>query len=57
MLTDVHKKNLEDAAQAFLARYEDQGDDFLDCIVKGDQTWVSHVFLIEGKSGWKDSFK
>jgi hypothetical protein len=42
MLTDDHKKNQVAAAQAFLARYEDQGDDFLDCIVTGDETWVSN---------------
>jgi histone-lysine N-methyltransferase SETMAR len=42
MLTDDQKKNRVAAAQAFLARYEDQGDDFLDCIVTGDETWVSH---------------
>jgi histone-lysine N-methyltransferase SETMAR len=42
MLTDVHKKNRVAAVQAFLVRYEDQGDDFLDCIVTGDETLVSH---------------
>jgi hypothetical protein len=33
LLTDDHKKNRVAAAQAFHARYEDQGNDFLDCIV------------------------
>jgi hypothetical protein len=42
MLTDNHKKNRVATAQTFLAHYEDQGDDFLDCIVTGDKTWVSH---------------
>jgi hypothetical protein len=42
MLTDNHKKKQTAAAQAFFAHYEDQGDDFLDCIVTGDETMVSH---------------
>jgi hypothetical protein len=39
MLTDNHEKNQVAAVQAFLARYKDQGNDFLDCIVTGDETW------------------
>jgi hypothetical protein len=42
MLTDDHNKNRVAAAQAFLTHYKDQGDDFLDRIVTGDETWVSH---------------
>jgi histone-lysine N-methyltransferase SETMAR len=42
ILTDDHKKNQVAAAPAFLARYEVQGDDSLDCIVTGDETLVSH---------------
>jgi hypothetical protein len=50
MLTGNHKKNRVAAVQTFLARYEDQGDDFLDwtgldCTVTGDETWVSHHTL------------
>jgi hypothetical protein len=39
---DNHKKNRVAVVRAFLERYEDRGDDFLDCIVAGDETWVSH---------------
>jgi hypothetical protein len=42
MLTDSHKKSRVALVQAFLAHYEDQSDDFLDCIVMGEETWVYH---------------
>jgi hypothetical protein len=42
MLTDDHKKNQVAVAQALLACYEDQGDNILDCVVMGDETWISH---------------
>jgi hypothetical protein len=40
-----HKKNQKnrmDVPYAFLACYENQGKDFLDCIVMGNKTWVYH---------------
>jgi hypothetical protein len=43
MLKDDHKKNGVAAGQAFLACYGDQGDNFLNCIVTGNETWVSHL--------------
>jgi histone-lysine N-methyltransferase SETMAR len=42
MLSAERKENQVAAAQSFLARYEEQGDDFLDCIVTGDETWLFH---------------
>lgn len=42
MLTDDHKKNRMGSALTFLTRYADKGDEFLDSIVTGDETWVYH---------------
>ena len=45
MLTDVHKTQRMASASAltFLQRYHDEGDEFLDKIVTGDETWVKSV--------------
>jgi glycogen debranching enzyme len=43
MLTDDHKSNRMDAALNFLVRYHNEGDEFLNHIVTGYETWISHV--------------
>ena len=42
MLTDAHKATRMGAALMFLERYERDGNTFLDQIVTGDETWISH---------------
>ena len=42
MLTDAHKAARMGAALMFLERYEWHGNAFLDQIVTGDETWISH---------------
>jgi histone-lysine N-methyltransferase SETMAR len=42
-LTDGHKPQRIAAALTFLQRYHDEGDEFLDKIVTGDETWVKFV--------------
>ncbi|KAJ4426958.1 hypothetical protein ANN_26757 [Periplaneta americana] len=41
-LTPEHKMQRFGAALTFLQRYHDHGDEFLDRIVTGDKTWISH---------------
>ena len=41
-LTPEHKIQRLGAALTFLQRYHDVGDEFLDRIVTGDETWISH---------------
>jgi histone-lysine N-methyltransferase SETMAR len=48
MLADDHRKESMGAALTFLERYHRDGDKFLDHIVTGDGTWVSH-FTPESK--------
>ena len=42
MLTDDHKTKRMGSALKFLTRYEQEGDEFLDSFVTGDETWVFH---------------
>ena len=42
MLTDAQKAARMGAALIFLERYERDGNAFLDQIVTGDETWISH---------------
>ena len=42
MLTDDHKTKRMGSALKFLTRYAQEGDEFLDTIVTGDETWVFH---------------
>ena len=42
MLTDDHKTKRMGFALKFLTRYAQEGDEFLDSIVTGDETWVFH---------------
>jgi hypothetical protein len=48
MLADDHRKKRMGAALTILERYHRDGDKFLDHIVTGDETWVSH-FTPESK--------
>ncbi|KAJ4449970.1 hypothetical protein ANN_01377 [Periplaneta americana] len=41
-LTPEHKMERLGAALTFLQRYHDDGDELLDRIVMGDETWISH---------------
>ncbi|GBM52926.1 Histone-lysine N-methyltransferase SETMAR [Araneus ventricosus] len=43
MLTEIHKTSRMGAALEFLSRYHTNGEDFLNRIVTGDETWVAHV--------------
>lgn len=43
MLTDVHKTKRLGSALTFLTRYSNEGEDFLNQIVTGDETWVRHL--------------
>jgi histone-lysine N-methyltransferase SETMAR len=43
MLTDVHKTQRMASALTFLQRYHDEGDEFFDNVVTGDETWVKFV--------------
>jgi len=42
MLTDEHKTKRMGSALKFLTCYAQEGDEFLDSIVTGDETWVFH---------------
>ncbi|GBN44936.1 hypothetical protein AVEN_232754-1 [Araneus ventricosus] len=43
MLTDVHKTKGLSSALTVFTRYSEEGNDFLNKIVTGDETWVCHV--------------
>ncbi|KAJ4426490.1 hypothetical protein ANN_27304 [Periplaneta americana] len=56
-LTPEHKMQRLGAALTFLQRYHEDGDEFLDRIVTGDETWISH-FTPETKQqsmNWRHS--
>jgi len=42
MLTDDHKTKWMGSALKFLIYYAQEGDEFLDSVVTGDETWVFH---------------
>ena len=42
MLKDDHKKKRMGSALKFLTRYVQEGDEFMDSIVTGQETWVYH---------------
>ena len=42
ILTDNHKTKWMCSALKFLTRYAQEGDEFLDSIVTGDETWGFH---------------
>ncbi|UYV67791.1 hypothetical protein LAZ67_5002075 [Cordylochernes scorpioides] len=43
MLTEDHKRHRVEAAQKFLDCHETNGEEFLDSIVTGDETWVHYT--------------
>ena len=43
MLTDEHKQKSLAAAHQFLQRHQIEGDQSLDHIVIGDETWISYT--------------
>lgn len=43
MLTDEHKTKRLGSALTFLTRYNDEGEEFLNQIVTGDETWIRHL--------------
>jgi hypothetical protein len=43
MLTEEHKSKSMGAALKFLEHYHQEGDNFFDQIVTGDEKWVSHI--------------
>ncbi|GFV89672.1 histone-lysine N-methyltransferase SETMAR [Trichonephila clavipes] len=43
LLTEEHKLKIMSCALDFLDRYHKEGDQFLERIVTGDKTWVSHI--------------
>jgi hypothetical protein len=45
MLTDFHKTQRMASALRLLQRCYDEGDEFLDKIVTGDETWVKFVIV------------
>jgi len=42
ILTDDHKTKRMGSVLKFLTRYAQEGDEFLDSILTGDETWVFH---------------
>jgi hypothetical protein len=42
MLTDDHKTKRMGCVLKFLTRYVQEGDEFLDSIVAGDEKWIFH---------------
>lgn len=43
MLTDEHKQKRTEAGRLFLERFDEQGEEFLDSIVTGDEIWISYT--------------
>jgi hypothetical protein len=52
MLTDDHKTKRMGAALNFMVRYHNEGNEILNRIVAGDETWISHV-TPENKLQWQ----
>lgn len=42
MLMEEHKRQRVEACEQLLARYRQEGDEFLLKIVTGDESWVHH---------------
>ena len=54
-LTEDHKKNRSGASLTHLLRFNDRGEDFLERIITGEETWV-HQYFPETKAqsmAWK----
>jgi hypothetical protein len=41
-LTAVHKQNCVDISSHLLEQYHNEGDNFLNRIITGDETWIHH---------------
>jgi len=41
-LTEEHKRNRQHICFSLLEWYNREGDNFLNCIITGDETWVHH---------------
>ncbi|GFT76564.1 HTH_48 domain-containing protein [Trichonephila clavipes] len=52
LLTEEHKLKKMACALDFLDRYHKEGDQFLERIVTGDETWVSHITQSLNVSQW-----
>ncbi|GBM40912.1 hypothetical protein AVEN_234046-1 [Araneus ventricosus] len=63
MFTDVHKTKRLGSALTFLTRYSEEGNEFLNKIVTGSETWVCHVTLeskqqsMEWRHSWSPTKK
>jgi hypothetical protein len=55
MLTNDHKTKRMGSALKFLTRYAQEGDEFVDSIVTGDETWGFH-HTPESKQGARRSY-
>jgi hypothetical protein len=53
-MTEDHKKNRIGASFTHLHHFNDHGEDFLDQIFTGDETWV-HQYLRQKRSLWHGS--
>jgi hypothetical protein len=43
MLTEEHKQKRIEAGRMFLERHDEQGVEFLDSVVTGDEIWISYT--------------
>ena len=43
ILTEDHKRQCVEAARGFLERFAEEGEELLDSIVTGDETWVHYM--------------
>jgi hypothetical protein len=43
MLTEEHKLKWQASILDFLTQYSEEGNNFLSCVVSGDETWVLHT--------------
>lgn len=42
-LSSVHKARRMEIAHSFLSPHEEEGEEFLDKIISGDETWISFI--------------
>jgi histone-lysine N-methyltransferase SETMAR len=49
-LTEEHKRNRQHICSSLLERYSREGDNFLNRIITGDETWVHHY---EPETKWQ----
>ena len=56
-LTEDHKKNRMGASLTHLLRFNDHGEDFLEQIITGDETWVHQYCLRQKCNPWHGSIQ